>query len=314
MSKQRILISDKLPSESLKILSKTFDVDFKPGLSETEIIQIIGDYDALLVRSATIVSSKILEAAKNLKIVGRAGVGLDNIDLASAKINGITVVNSPGGNTVSTAEHTMALILSLARNIPYAHNSIQKKEWDRSRFLGLELSGKTLGIIGYGKIGKQVAKYAKVFGLNVIVNDPLISEDTLETEDIDMANINDLLEQSDIITLHVPKTPETDGFIDNSKIKKMKDGVLLINCARGGIINEKDLKEAVLTGKVAGAAIDVFSEEPINKKNPLIGVDRIITTPHIGAATNEAKLNVAIDVAMQVKDFLLNISESKNTF
>ncbi|OGI06990.1 MAG: hypothetical protein A2Y40_06880 [Candidatus Margulisbacteria bacterium GWF2_35_9] len=305
MNKLKILISDKISEKGIDIIRTLFQVDIKPGLTETELIDIIKNYDALIVRSETNVTSNIIHVANRLKIIGRAGVGVDNIDVGAATKKGIIVVNSPEGNTIAAAEHSFAMMLAITRNIPNAHNSIQKGEWNRGLFTGIELYGKTLGVVGLGKIGQRVSKYALGMGMNVIGYDPYINSGLSTKVGINTIKLDELLRNADIITFHIPLTNETTNLIDKKKFNIMKTGVFIVNCARGGIIVEKDLRDAVVNGKVSGAAVDVFSNEPIKKDNVLLGLDRIITTPHIGAATKEAKINVAIDVAEQVRDVLL---------
>jgi len=305
LNKLKILISDKISEKGIDIIRTLFQVDIKPGLTETELIDIIKNYDALIVRSETNVTSNIIHVANRLKIIGRAGVGVDNIDVGAATKKGIIVVNSPEGNTIAAAEHSFAMMLAITRNIPNAHNSIQKGEWNRGLFTGIELYGKTLGVVGLGKIGQRVSKYALGMGMNVIGYDPYINSGLSTKVGINTIKLDELLRNADIITFHIPLTNETTNLIDKKKFNIMKTGVFIVNCARGGIIVEKDLRDAVVNGKVSGAAVDVFSNEPIKKDNVLLGLDRIITTPHIGAATKEAKINVAIDVAEQVRDVLL---------
>ena len=300
----KVLISDKLSGKGLELLQKHFQVDMKTGLSEDQLCEIIGDYDAMLVRSETKVTAKIIEKANKMKIIGRAGVGVDNIDVPAATKKGIIVVNSPEGNTIAAAEHSFALLMSMTRNIPAAHNSAQKGEWKRTQFTGIELFGKTLGVVGLGKIGKRVARYGAGFGMNVIGYDPMLNEAVAEQLGIKLLKLEEVLRSADYISFHIPKNKETLHLIDKSKFAMMKDGVFIVNCARGGIIVEADLKEAVESGKVKAAAVDVFEEEPIKPDNVLLGVKNIITTPHIGASTEEAQENVAIDVAEQVCDVL----------
>lgn len=304
MKQAKILICDKLSQEGISILTKQYQVDIKTGLNENEIISIVGEYDAMIVRSETTVTAKIIEATRNMKVIGRAGVGLDNIDVVAANKKGIIVVNSPDGNTVSASEHAFGMILAVSRNIPFAHNSLQKGEWERPKFVGTELKGKTLGIVGFGKIGRRVATYAKVFGMKVLACDPFIKKESIDLKEITLLSLKEVLVNSDFVTLHIPKNKETEGMFNKEVFSLMKDGVYFINCSRGGIVEEKDLKEAVESGKIRVAAVDVFSEEPISKNNPLLGVSNIITTPHIGAATKEAKENVAIDIAEQVSKIL----------
>ncbi|MDD4526714.1 MAG: hydroxyacid dehydrogenase [Candidatus Margulisbacteria bacterium] len=300
MSKEKILISDKLSEEGLLILNKKYQVDVLTGLSEEELVSIVADYDAMIVRSETNVTKKIINATKKMKIIGRAGVGVDNIDVQAAHNKGIVVVNSPEGNTVAAAEYTLGMVLSVSRNIPFSHQSLQDGKWDRPAFLGTELRGKTLGIIGLGKIGRQVALYAKAFGMKVVGYDVGVTNAYPELDGLKLLDLNEVLSTSDFLTLHIPKNKDTEGLFNKSMFDKMKDGVFFVNCSRGGIVVEKDLKDAVESGKVKAAAVDVFSEEPAGKRNSLIGVKNIITTPHLGAATKEAKINVAIDVAKQV--------------
>ncbi len=311
MLKAKILVSDKISEAGLSILNKKYQVDVRIGLSEEEMIATIADYDALIVRSETQVTKKIIDATRNMKIIGRAGVGVDNIDVSAATKKGIIVVNSPDGNTVATAEHTLAMILAVSRNIPFAHNSLQSGHWDRPAFIGTELMGKTLGIIGLGKIGRRVAMLAQAIGMKVIAYDLFMDKGLEEQNGVKLFSLKKVLSQSDFLTLHIPKTKDTEGLFNKEIFDRMKDGVFFINCSRGGIVIEKDLKEAVISGKVKAAAVDVFVEEPADKSNPLIGVPNIITTPHLGAATKEAKSKVAIDVAEQV-DIVLSGGRAKS--
>ncbi len=298
-TKFKVLVSDKLSNKGLDVL-KDFHVDVKTGLSEDELVSIIGQYDALLVRSETKVTAKILQVADKLKIIGRAGVGVDNIDVIAATKKGVIVCNSPEGNTIAAAEQTFALLMSMARNIPQAHASLQKGEWKRSQFTGVELAGKTLGVVGLGKIGKRVVRYAQGVGMEILGFDPYVSDEQARQLGIKLMTLDDVLQTADFLTFHIPKTKETQNLIDKKKINSMKDGVYIVNCARGGIIVEADLRDALESGKVKAAAVDVFEVEPILDGNPLIGAKNIITTPHLGASTAEAQENVAIDVAQQV--------------
>lgn len=302
----KVLVSDPIAKEGIELLQKHFDVDVKTGLEKDQLISIIGDYDALAVRSETKVTADVLEAAKNLKIIGRAGVGVDNIDVPVATQKGILVVNSPAGNTIAAAELTMALILSLSRNIPKGHEMLRAGEWKaaRKQLVGNELYGKTLGVFGLGKIGTAVAKRCQGFEMNVIGHDPFVSEDYARKQGIELVDFDTLLERSDYITLHVPATKETKGSIGAEQIAKMKDGVRIINVARGGIVDEAAVAKAVEDGKVAGIAFDVYSTEPPEADNPLLKLDKAITTPHLGASTEEAQVNVAVDVAEQIVDVL----------
>ncbi|MBA3071089.1 MAG: phosphoglycerate dehydrogenase, partial [Nitrospirae bacterium] len=258
----------------------------------------------LVIRSATKVTAEIIEAAKNLKVIGRAGSGLDNVDKAAASKKGIVVMNTPGGNTITTAEHTIALLFSLARMVPQATTSMKAGQWEKKKFMGVELFNKTLGIIGLGSIGNQVAKKAQGLEMVVIAYDPFLSDDKAKASGIEKVSLDELFSRSDFITIHTPLTPETKNLINSETIGKMKKEVRIINCARGGIINEKDLYEALKSGRVAGAALDVFEKEPPEDFS-LIGLDNVICTPHLGAATEEAQENVAIAVAEQIADYLV---------
>ena len=302
----RILISDPLAKEGIEVLKKVkeFSVDVKLKLPLDELKKIIKDYDCLLVRSGTKVTKEVIENADNLKVIGRAGVGLDNVDLEVASKRGIIVMNTPGGNTISTAEHTMSLILSLSRNIPQADASTKRGEWERKRFMGVELYGKVLGIIGLGRIGREVAKRANAFEMKVIVCDPFLSVDKLGELGVESVELRDLFKRSDYITVHTPITDETRHIIDKKAIRAMKEGVRIINCARGGIVDEAALLEGIESGKVLGAALDVYEKEP-PKESPLIKCDKVILTPHLGASTEEAQVNVAIDIANSARDALL---------
>lgn len=297
----RILVSDKLGQAGLDRLDEAEDVsyDIKTGLSKEELIDIIGEYDALIVRSSTRPDADILKAGKNLKIVGRAGMGVDNIDINAATTHGIVVMNTPGANSMATAEQTMALMLSVARHTPQAHASLLAGEWKRSQFGGTELFEKTLGIIGFGRIGRLVAERAKGFGMKVLAYDPFISEEVGRTFGITLVDLDDLYAQSDYITLHTAATPETEKMINKKAIAQMKDGVVILNVARGKLVNEADLAEALQSGKVGAAGLDVYSSEP-PENNPLIGLPNVIHTPHLGASTKEAQKTVAVMMADQV--------------
>jgi len=302
----KILVSDKLSDEGLKILRavKDFQVDVKTELKPEELKDIIGDYDALVVRSATKVTADIISSAKKLKYIGRAGVGLDNVDLEAATQKGIIAMNTPAGNTISTAEHAFSMILSLSRNIPQANASMKKGEWKRSKFMGVELYGKTLGVVGFGRIGSEVARRAIAFGMKILAFDPFLSKEVAETMGVEVAELAEVLRGSDYITVHTPLTDETKHMISQKEFATMKKGVRLINCARGGIIDEAALVEAVKSGVVSGAALDVFESEPLAADSPLLKFDSIIITPHLGASTQEAQVNVAIEVAEMIRDAL----------
>ena len=303
----KILVSDKLENEGLDILRgvKDFQLDCKFGIKLDELKSIIKDYDALIVRSGTQVTSEIIQAANKLKVIGRAGVGLDNVDLKAATKKGIVAMNTPAGNTTSTAEHTMSLILALARNIPQACNSLKSGKWERSKFNGVELHGKTLGIIGLGRIGATVAKFAKSFEMKVLAYDPFLSEEVAVKMGVENAELEKLLRESDFITVHVPKTAETKSLISEKEFALMKKSVRVINCARGGIIDEKALEKALKEGRITGCALDVFDVEPLSPEFPLLKFDHCVVTPHLGASTSEAQINVAIEIAEAVRDALL---------
>ncbi len=300
----KVLVSDPIAPEGIEILRRVADVDVKTGLTKDELASIIGEYDALAVRSETKVTADILARAGKLKIIGRAGVGVDNIDVDVATSRGILVVNSPEGNTLAAAELTFAMLLALARSIPQADQSLRAGKWDRKKFMGSEVYDKTLGVIGLGKIGKEVAKRAQAFGMDILGYDPYLKPEQAEALGIKLADLDTLYAQSDYITVHVPKTKETSGMINAEKLALMKPTVRLINCARGGIIDEQALAAAARAGTIGGAAVDVFSTEPAQADNPLLGVPNIITTPHLGASTEEAQVNVAIDIAEQITDVL----------
>lgn len=308
----KVLITDKINESAGKIIERVAEVDFLPTMTEDELIKIIPQYEALMVRSQTKVTAKIIEAGINLKIIGRAGVGVDNIDVEAATQKGIIVVNSPDGNTMAAAEHTIALMLAMARNIAPAATSTKQGKWDRSKFTGCELYKKTLGIIGLGKIGSHVAEVALALGMKLVVFDPFASKEIVEKMGADyVSSLDEFWGKCDFITVHVPKTKDTINLINKDTIAKMKKGVRLVNCARGGIINEQDLKDAIEAGQVAAAAIDVYENEPNITECPLVNCDgNIVLTPHLGASTTEAQLNVAIDVAEQIKEVLSGGSAS----
>lgn len=303
----KVLVSDALSEEGLKVFreSKELTVDVKTDLKPDALKEIIKDYDALVVRSATKVTNEIIQAAKKLKVVGRAGVGLDNVDLEAATQKGIIVMNTPAGNTISTAEHTFSMILSLSRNIPQANASTKKGEWKRSKFMGVEVYGKTLGIVGFGRIGSEVAKRALSFGMKILAYDPFLSAEVAESIGVEIAELKKVLQEADYITVHTPLTDETRHMISDKEFALMKKGVRIINCARGGIIDEAALVKALKELKVAGAAMDVFEKEPLTAENELLKMDNVIITPHLGASTEEAQINVAIEVAEIVRDALL---------
>ncbi|MFH1406988.1 MAG: phosphoglycerate dehydrogenase [Candidatus Omnitrophota bacterium] len=301
----KILVSDALAQEGLDILKsqKNFQVDVKTKLPPDEIKKIIKDYDALVVRSATQVSADIIAAGTNLKIIGRAGVGVDNVDVEAASRQGIIVMNAPSGNTVSTAEHTISMILALSRNIPQASASLKNKKWEKSKFTGVELYGKTLGVVGVGRIGGEVAKRMRTFGMRVLAYDPYLLTERAKELGAELVELETLFKEADYITVHVPLSEQTQYMIGKEQFAMMKDGVRIINCARGGIVDEKALLEALKSKKVAGAALDVFEKEPA-VDSPLLDLENVVATPHLGAATEEAQISVAIDIAKQVADAL----------
>jgi len=303
----KILVSDPLSEKGLKILkeNKGLSVDVRPKLKPEELKKIIKDYDGLIVRSGTKVTKDIIDAASNLKVIGRAGVGLDNVDLGAATSHGIIVMNTPGGNTISTAEHTMSMMSALSRNIPQANISTKSGEWKRSKFMGNELYNKTLGIIGFGRVGSEVAKRAFSFGMRVIAYDPFISLEIAEQLGVEVVELKDLLSRSDYISIHTPFTDDTRHMISDKEFSLMKDDVRIINCARGGIIDEEALLKAIDSGKVAGCALDVFEKEPPPADYPLLNRDNVVVTPHLGASTEEAQVNVAVEIASAVRDALL---------
>jgi len=303
----KVLVSDALSEEGLKVFreSKELTVDVKTDLKPDALKEMIKDYDALVVRSATKVTNEIIQAAKKLKVIGRAGVGLDNVDLEAATQKGIIVMNTPAGNTISTAEHTFSMILSLSRNIPQANASTKKGEWKRSKFMGVEVYGKTLGIVGFGRIGSEVAKRALSFGMKILAYDPFLSAEVAESIGVEIAELKKVLQEADYITVHTPLTDETRHMISDKEFALMKKGVRIINCARGGIIDEAALVKAIKELKVAGAAMDVFENEPLSAENELLKLDNVIITPHLGASTEEAQVNVAVEVAEIVRDALL---------
>lgn len=293
----KVLAADGISPKGIELLRKEFEVDVKDKLPAEELLEIIPEYDALMVRSASKVTAEVIARAKKLKIIGRAGVGVDNIDIPAATAKGIIVINSPGGNTIAATEHTMAMMLAMSRNIPVANETMQQGLWNRKQYVGVELRGKTLGVIGMGRIGSGVAKRAMAFDMNVIAYDPYINEERAKALGVTIGTLDDVITKSDFITVHMPLTPDTKGMIGMEQMKKMKKGVRLVNCARGGIIVEEDLAEAVKQGIVAGAAIDVYTSEPVGKDHPLVGVPGIVLTPHLGASTVEAQIGVSLDVS-----------------
>ena len=303
----KILVSDNLSEKGVEIFKKAkgIQVDVKTGLAPDELKAIIKDYDGLVIRSATKVTAEIIKAADKLKVVGRAGIGLDNVDIPAASQRGIVVMNTPEGNTITTAEHAISLLLALARKIPQATASLKNKQWEKKKFQGKEIFNKTLGIIGLGKIGSIVADRAKGLKMQVIAYDPFIQQEVLLTKGIEPVTLEELYQRADFITIHTPKTKDTLGLINAQAIAKMKDGVMIVNASRGGIVDEKALYEGLKSGKVEGAALDVFETEPPGEC-PLFSLDNFVCTPHLGASTDEAQENVAVAVAEQMVDYLLH--------
>jgi len=279
MADFKILVSDPLADEGLEILRRECTVDVKTDLTEDQLVETIGEYDALIVRSGTDVTARVIEAGKRLRFIGRAGAGVDNIDMEAATKRGIIVANTPEGNTLAATEHTMAMMLSLARNIPQANASLKKKEWKRSKFMGVELNEKTLGIVGLGRIGREVAKRAQAMGMHIVGYDPFITRERASQMGVEAVSLEELFKVADVITVHTPLIKETRHMVNEKSIAMMKDGVRIINCARGGIIDEKALYDGLKSKKIAGAALDVFEEEP-PLNSPLLELDQVIVTPH----------------------------------
>jgi D-3-phosphoglycerate dehydrogenase len=303
----KVRVSDNLAPEGLEVFKQAgeLETDVKTGLKPDELREIIGGYEGLAIRSATKVTKEIIGAADNLKVVGRAGIGVDNVDLAAATFRGIVVMNTPGGNATAAAEHALSLMLSLSRNIPQATASMKGGKWEKKKFMGVEVCNKVLGVIGLGNIGRIVADRALGLKMEVIACDPFVTAEAAAKIGVEIVDLDTLLERSDFITIHTPKSEETKSLIRRETIARMKDGVRLINCARGGIINEADLLEGLKSGKLAGAALDVFEKEPPDASE-LFDMPNVILTPHLGASTGEAQVNVSVAIARQMIDFLLN--------
>jgi D-3-phosphoglycerate dehydrogenase len=303
---KRIFVADDVSDSGLEPLrSAGFSVEKRPGLAATELREALKGCEGLIVRSETKVTPDLLDAANSLRVIGRAGVGVDNIEVSAATIRGVVVMNAPDGNTITTAEHTIALLISLARSIPQASSSLKAGRWDRKKFIGVELQGKTLGIVGLGRIGRVVASRARAMGMLIVAYDPFIAPEHARDLEIELASLDDVYARADFLTVHTPLTPETRGLIDREAIAKMKQGARIINCARGGLVDEQALFEAITNGSIAGAALDVFTEEPPPAGHQLLQLEQVIATPHLGASTKEAQEGVAFTVAEQMRDFLL---------
>ena len=302
----KIFVADDVSESGLQPLREAkFEVQKRTGLSKDELIAALKDFEGLIVRSETKVTNEILEGASSLRVIGRAGVGVDNIDVPAATMRGVVVMNAPDGNTITTAEHTIALLISLARSIPQANSSLKSGRWERKKFIGVELQGKTLGIVGLGRIGRVVASRARAMGMTIVAYDPFIAQEQARDLEIELATLDEVYSRADFLTVHTPLTAETRGIINSEVLAKMKPGARIINCARGGLVDENALYEAIKNGTIAGAALDVFSQEPPPSDHPLLGLDQVIVTPHLGASTTEAQEGVALTVAEQMRDYLL---------
>ena len=315
MTKPKVLISDKMdPNAAAIFRERGCEVDEITGLTPEELIKIIGQYDGLAIRSSTKVTKEILEHCSNLKVIGRAGIGVDNVDIPAASAKGVVVMNTPFGNSITTAEHAIALMFALARQIPDANAQTQAGLWPKNGFMGVEVTGKTLGLIGAGNIGSIVASRALGLKMKVIAFDPFLTPERAVEMGVEKADLDTVLARADFITLHTPLTDQTRNILSRDNLAKTKKGVRIINCARGGLVDEVALKEALESGQVAGAALDVFAVEPA-KESPLFGTPNFICTPHLGASTTEAQVNVALQVAEQMADYLVNggVTNALNT-
>ncbi len=302
----KIFVGDDVSEKGLQPLRDAgFLIEKKTGLAFADLCQALADSDGLVVRSETKVTPELMDAARSLRVIGRAGVGVDNINVGAATARGIVVMNAPDGNTITTAEHAFALLVALARNIPQANASVKAARWERKRFIGAELQGKTLGVIGLGRIGRAVAARAHAFGMKIVGHDPFIAPDQARDLEIESAALDEVFSRADFLTIHTPLTNETRGLIGAQAFAKMRPGVRIVNCARGGLVDEAALYQAIKSGVVAGAALDVFEQEPPPPDHPLLGLDEVIVTPHLGASTTEAQEGVAVTVAEQMRDYLL---------
>lgn len=304
-SKAKILVSDDLAEDGLKILQAhpALDVTYKPGMKGPELLAVIGEYEGLVIRSATTVTKEVVEAAKKLRVIGRAGIGVDNVDVPAATARGIIVMNTPSGNATTTAEHALALMISMARKIPQATALMKQGKWDKKKFMGTELTSKTLGVVGLGNIGKILADRARGLKMAVVAYDPFLTAEVAEKIGVEKVELPELYKRADFISVHTPLTDQTRGLIGKTAFDQMKKGVRIVNAARGGIVDEAALLEALESGKVGGAALDVFVEEPPPANHPLVMHERVICTPHLGASTDEAQVKVAIEIAEQFGDF-----------
>jgi D-3-phosphoglycerate dehydrogenase len=303
-----VLIPDNVDQKAVDLLENTDGLKVSsPGkLSAEELLAQVGEANALVIRSGVKITREVFAAAPNLKAIGRAGVGVDNVDLEAASEYGVVVMNTPGGNTISTAEHTFGLMLALARHLPQGDASLKAGRWDRKKYVGVELKGKTLGLLGFGRIGQAVAKRALAFEMRVLAYDPFLDDAFFLGHSVERVSVDELYQQSDFISLHAPLTDDTRGMINQATIALMKEGVRIINAARGALINDDDLAEAIKSGKVVGAALDVYVEEPPNSDHPLIGLDNVIDTPHLAASTSDAQITVAVEAAELIANALLH--------
>src|SRR5215813_4416165 len=303
----RIFVADDVSDNGLQPLRDAgVEIEKRIKLAPDELRQALVDCEGLIVRSETKVNAGVMDAAKKLRVIGRAGVGVDNIDVPAATARGIVVMNAPDGNTITTAEHTIALLVALARNVPQANTSVKASKWERKRFIGAELQGKTLGIVGLGRIGRAVATRARAFGMKIVAHDPFIGADQARELEIESTSLDEVFSRADFLTVHTPLTNETRGIVGREAFAKMKNGARVINCARGGLIDEAALFAAIQAGKIAGAALDVFEQEPPPAEHPLLALEEVIVTPHLGASTTEAQEEVAFTVAEQMRDYLLS--------
>ncbi|MBI5397149.1 MAG: phosphoglycerate dehydrogenase [Verrucomicrobia bacterium] len=303
----KVLVCDPISKHGVEFLKKTegLTVEERLGLKGADLLAAVADADAIVVRSETKITREVIAAAKKLRAIGRAGVGVDNVDVDAASERGVIVMNTPGGNTISTAEHTFSMMMALARNIPQAHGSMHAGKWDRKSYQGVELHGKTLGLIGMGRIGTEVARRAIAFGMRVLAYDPYLALSRAKALQVEILEVEELVSRADFISIHTPMTDQTRGLINKAMFDRMKPGVRLLNCARGGLIVEADLAEAIKAGKVAGAALDVFETEPLPADSPLLALPQVVTTPHLGASTREAQESVGVEIAQAIADVLI---------